>query len=83
LRSLSILDLLPLFPSSLTSCPPILGVLRVSEVWAPSQGEQQPDVVMEQHALTTDKTPYELARDKRVAEIAKAFLPIEIACADL
>jgi hypothetical protein len=38
---------------------------------------------MEQHALTTDKTPYELARDRRIAEIAKAFLPVEIACADL
>jgi hypothetical protein len=38
---------------------------------------------MEQHALTTDKTPYELARDRRVAKIAKAFLPVEIACADL
>jgi hypothetical protein len=38
---------------------------------------------MEQHALTTDKTPYELARDRRVAEIVKAFLPVEIVCADL
>jgi hypothetical protein len=38
---------------------------------------------MEQQALTCNKTPYELARDKRVAEIVKAFMPVEIACADL
>jgi hypothetical protein len=60
-----------------------LGCLGFRRFGLQAEGEQQPDVVMEQHALTTDKTPYELARDRRVAEIAKAFLPVEIACADL
>jgi hypothetical protein len=30
-----------------------------------------------------EKTAYEIARDKRVAEIAKVFAPVEVTCADL
>jgi hypothetical protein len=30
-----------------------------------------------------EKSANEIARDKRVAEIAKAFKPVEIACTDL
>jgi hypothetical protein len=38
---------------------------------------------MEQVAVTGEKCAYELARYRRVAEIAKAFVPIQIACTDL